>query len=39
MALLNQPVQPTRDQLILSGVNLQEGWKPFLNDRHVKVKV
>lgn len=38
MALRSQPVQPTRDQLILSGVNLQESWKPFLNEKHVKVK-
>ncbi|MBZ0135650.1 MAG: HNH endonuclease [Planctomycetes bacterium] len=38
MALRNQPVQPTRDQLILSGVNLNDRWKPFLNEKHVKVK-
>lgn len=39
MALISRPVQPTRDQLILSGVNLNDRWKPFLNEKHVKVKV
>ena len=38
MPLISRPVQPTRDQLILSGVNLQASWKPFLNEKHVKVK-
>ena len=38
MALAQEPVQPTRDQLILSGVNMHESWKAFLNERQVKVK-
>ena len=38
LTLAQTPVQPTRDQLILSGVNKQDSWKPFLNDKHVKVK-
>jgi hypothetical protein len=30
LTLLQRPWQPTRDQLILGGVNMQECWKPFL---------
>jgi hypothetical protein len=30
LTLLQRPWQPTRDQLILSGVNMHECWKPFL---------
>lgn len=32
LALVRQPWQPTRDQLILTGVNMQECWKPFLKE-------
>lgn len=38
MALSQEPVQPTRDQLILCGVNIQESWKAFMNERRVRVK-
>ncbi|MCA8916629.1 MAG: HNH endonuclease [Planctomycetes bacterium] len=38
MELLREPFQPTRDQLILCGVNTHETWNPFLNEKHVKVK-
>lgn len=39
LVLKRVPYQPTRDQLILSGVNMHESWKPFLAERHVKAKV
>jgi hypothetical protein len=32
MSLQRQPWQPSRDQLILSGVNVVEAWKPFLKE-------
>lgn len=38
MELLREPFQPTRDQLILGGVNMVESWKSFLNEKHMKVK-
>ncbi|MCG3182011.1 MAG: hypothetical protein ICCCNLDF_00052 [Planctomycetes bacterium] len=32
LALRRQPFQPTRDELILGGVALQESWKAFLKE-------
>jgi len=32
MQLIRQPWQPSRDQLILHGVNVHDAWKPFLKD-------
>jgi len=32
MSLQRLPWQPSRDQLILSGVNVVEAWKPFLKE-------
>ena len=37
MELQRDPFQPTRDQLILCGVNTHESWNPFLSEKHVKV--
>lgn len=31
MPLLNEPFRPTKQQLLLKGVNMLESWKPFLS--------